>query len=195
MALLRGIAPSGKNMSNTQLRGVFEGLGFDRVTSVLASGNIVFGAPRQDVTGLEASIEDALRTQLGIGGGTIIRSLDELEGLLDRTPFAGLTHGRGTYLTATFLKVPLTGEAPEQPHPLTRVLGYDVDARAVLAVTDNRVTGTTGHWMAWLEKTHGTGITTRTWLTVQRIVTKLRGLVDADDQEADGTGSRRQGFS
>lgn len=43
----------------------------------------------------------------------------------------------------------------------------------MLAVTDNSVPGTTGNWMAWLEKTHGRDITTRTWLTVQRIVAKL----------------------
>lgn len=173
VALLRGIAPSGKNMSNAHLRGVFEGLGFERVSSVLASGNILFRAPAQDVPGLEASIEEALRSRLGIGGGTIIRTLGEMQGLLDRDPFAGLTHGPGTYLTATFLKAPLDVEPPTDPHPLTRIIGYDAAARAVLAVTDNSVPGTTGNWMAWLEKTHGRDITTRTWLTVQRIVAKL----------------------
>lgn len=173
-ALLRGIAPSGKNMSNAQLRGVFEGLGFDQVASVLASGNIVFRAPAQDVGRLEERIRGALRGELGIGGGTIIRTRAELQALLDRDPFAELVHGPGTYLTATFLKTPLAGEIPEQPHPLTRIIGYDADARAVLAVTDNSVPGTTGTWMAWLEKTHGTGITTRTWLTVQRVVAKMR---------------------
>ena len=94
-ALLRGIAPSGKNMSNAHLRGVFEGLGFERVSSVLASGNILFRAPAQDVPGLEASIEEALRSRLGIGGGTIIRTLGEMQGLLDRDPFAGSPPGRG----------------------------------------------------------------------------------------------------
>ena len=38
VALLRGIAPSGPNMTNDKLRGVFEGLGYERVSSVLASG-------------------------------------------------------------------------------------------------------------------------------------------------------------
>lgn len=175
-ALLRGIAPSGKNMSNAHLRGVVEGLGFERVTSVLASGNILFRGPAAPAAELEASIEAALQGQLGIKGGTIIRSLPELEALLAADPFAGLTHGPGTYLTATFLKTPLADETPEQPHPLTRILGYDAPARAILAVTDNTTPGTTGNWMARLEKTHGAGITTRTWLTVQRIVAKLRAI-------------------
>lgn len=173
-ALLRGIFPSGKNMSNAHLRGVFETLGFDKVASILASGNIVFRAPATDPAKLEASIESALQGQLGIKGGTIIRTQDELQGLLDRDPFAGFTHGPGTYLTATFLKTPLDAEPPEQPHRLTRVLGYDADARAVLAVTDNSEPGTTGNWMAWLTATHGEGITTRTWATVHKVVAKMR---------------------
>jgi uncharacterized protein (DUF1697 family) len=40
-ALLRGIAPSGVNMTNDKLRGVFEALGFETVGSVLASGTRV----------------------------------------------------------------------------------------------------------------------------------------------------------
>ncbi len=173
-ALLRGIFPSGRNMSNAHLRGVFESLGFEKVASILASGNIVFRAPATDVAELEASIEVALQGQLGIKGGTIVRTQAEVQGLLDRDPFAGYTHGPGTYLTATFLKTPLIEAPPEHPDPLTRVLGYDPDARAVLAVTDNTVPGTTGNWMAWLTATHGEGITTRTWLTVQKIVAKMR---------------------
>ena len=43
-AILLGIAPSGKNMTNDKLRGVFEALGLEDVASVLASGNIVLGS-------------------------------------------------------------------------------------------------------------------------------------------------------
>lgn len=180
-ALLRGIAPSGKNMSNDKLRGVFSGLGFAPVASVLASGNILFAtdaaaAGPADVPALEQRIEDALRSELGIGGGTIVRSLPELREFVERDPFAGLTHSPGSYLTVTFLKGDLAEAPPEQPHPLTRIIGYDAGVRAVLAVTDNTTPGTTGTWMAWLEKTHGRGITTRTWLTVRRIVAKLESL-------------------
>ncbi|MGQ4596678.1 DUF1697 domain-containing protein [Nocardia sp. R6R-6] len=174
-ALLRGIMPSNPNMSNAKLRSVFESLGFDDVASVLASGNIVFRSPDTDVPELEQRIQQALSTELGIGGGTIIRSHEELRALLDADPFTGLKHGRGTYLIATFLKdnakPPKT--LPEQPDPLTRIVGYDKAARAFLAVIDNSVPGKTPDFMAWLDKTYGKDITTRTWLTIERIVKKI----------------------
>jgi len=176
-ALLRGIAPSNPNMTNDKLRGVFEGLGLGSVGSVLASGNIVFRSDDADVPALEDRIQEALRTGLGIGGGTIVRELAELRGLLDRDPFEGLTHGRGSYLTVTFLKArPGTVPLPQDHDPLTRVVGYDGDADAFLAVIDNSEPGRTPDFMVWLDRTYGKDITTRTWLTVQRIVKKLETL-------------------
>lgn len=174
-ALLRGIAPSNPNMTNDKLRGVLAGLGFEQVDSVLSSGNILFRSTETDVPVLERRIQDALVDELGIGGGTIVREHAELRALLDSDPFPGLTHCRGTYLTATFLKdgdrtlEPL----PEQPDPLARLVGYDEAARVFLAVIDNSEPGTTPDFMFWLARTYGKDITTRTWLTVQRIVRKL----------------------
>lgn len=175
VALLRGIAPSQPNNSNQQLREVVAGLGHERVESVLASGNILFRSPQTDVPQLERTIQQALVTELGIGGGTIVRELGELEELLDRDPFDGLVHGRGSYLVATFLKdgrEPPT-ELPDDRDPLVKVVGFDPEARAFLAVIDNSVPGKTPNFMQWLERSYGKDITTRTWLTVQRIATKL----------------------
>ncbi|MFC3961288.1 DUF1697 domain-containing protein [Nocardia jiangsuensis] len=172
-ALLRGIMPSNKNMANDKLRGVFESLGYTKVGSVLASGNIVFDAADDDVPALEDRIQEALRAELGIGGGTIVRSHAELRALLDRDPFDGREHGRGSYLIATFCKHGATTELPELDDPRTEVIGYDADARAFLAVIDNSEPGKTPDFMVWLEKAYGKDITTRTWLTVQRVVKKM----------------------
>lgn len=176
-ALLRGIMPSNPNMSNEKLRAVFTGLGFESVASVLASGNIVFRADPAEGSVLEDRVQNALSAELGIPGGTIIRDHTELRALLDSDPFEGLTHGRSTYLTATFLKAAGRApvELPADPDPLTRVVGYDPAARVFLAVIDNS-TPATPNFMAWLERTHGKNITTRTWLTVQRVVKKMDSL-------------------
>lgn len=161
-------------MRNDKLRGVFEGLGFQAVRSVVASGNIVFASTETDAPALEARIQEALRRDLGIAGGTIIRSAVELQALVDRDPFPRMNHGRATYLTATFLK-----HGPEkaldpvpQPDPAIRVVGYDAGARAVLAVTD-ATASKTPDFMSWLESQYGKDITTRTWLTIQRILKKI----------------------
>ncbi|MFD6216460.1 DUF1697 domain-containing protein, partial [Nocardia salmonicida] len=70
-ALLRGIMPTNPNMRNEKLRGVFEGLGFEKVASVLTSGNVVFRTA-DDPADLEDRIQQALNAELGIPGGTII---------------------------------------------------------------------------------------------------------------------------
>src|SRR5699024_11164326 len=112
----------------------------------------------------------------GIPGGTIVREHGELRALVDRDPFSGLTHGSGTYLTATFLK-DATREPvrlPDQSDPRTRIIGYDEAARVFLTVIDNSEPGAaTPDFMSWLDKTFGKDITTRTWLTVHRIIKKL----------------------
>ncbi|AHH16779.1 DUF1697 domain-containing protein [Nocardia nova] len=174
-AWLRGIMPSNPNMRNEKLRAVFEGLGFEGVGSVLASGNIVFGSAETDTAAMESRIQEALRSELGIGGGTIIRSRGELQALVDSDPFPGLTHGRGTYLTTTFIKSRPDTLPPEVPASLdaaVRIVGYDRTAAALLAVIDNSVAGTPNH-MAWMETVYGKEITTRTWLTVQKVLAKL----------------------
>ncbi|WP_433490661.1 DUF1697 domain-containing protein [Nocardia grenadensis] len=176
-ALLRGIMPSNPNMSNEKLRGVFTGLGFDSVASVLSSGNIVFATEQTGVAELEDRIQVALSAELGIPGGTIIRTEAELRELLDRDPFAGFTHGRGTYLTATFFKK--QGETlpamPADDDPLTTIIGYDAAARVFLSVVDNS-TPRTPNFMAWLDRAYGKDITTRTWLTVQRVIKKIEAV-------------------
>lgn len=173
VALLRGIAPSQPNQTNDKLRAVFVRLGLDGVASVLSSGNILFRSDEPDATLLEARIEAALQRDLGIGGATLLRELAELRALLDSDPFEGLTHGPQTYLTVTFLKdrTIVPSGWPEPAEPGSRVIGYHPAAHAVLAVFDN--TAGTPSFMSWLDRTYGKGITTRSWLTVQRIVRRL----------------------
>jgi uncharacterized protein (DUF1697 family) len=175
VALLRGIAPSGQNMTNDRLSGVFEELGLADVGSVLASGNITFGTDTTDVPALERRIEEALSRLLGVRSCTIVRSSAELRTLVDSDPFGGARHERRSYLTATFLQnaAGVPDVPPMTPGLATRVIGYDAPARAVLAVTDNSDPSSGSRLMTLLEKAYGKDITTRSWLTVQRIVTKL----------------------
>lgn len=174
-ALLRGIGPGNPNMRNDKLRGVFEDLGFEQVGSVLSSGNIVFACETTAPAPLETRIQEGLNSELGIPGGTIVRSRDEIVSLVETEPFGDLEHGRSSYLTATFLKhAPdrSLDPVPQPDHPAMKVLAYNPEARALLAVTDT--TGAkTPDYMGWVESQFGTEITTRTWLTVQRILAKL----------------------
>jgi len=170
IALLRGISPSGKNMQNNKLRGVFEELGFSNVQSVISSGNIVFESPNTDVPALESQIETAWQEKLGFRSTTIIRSLAELKILEKKNPFKGYDHNPKTSLNVTFLKHPAK---PDAQAPAG--LGYTIAAeynREVCVIVDTTTTKTP-NYMAKAEKAYSAQITTRTWKTVQRIITKL----------------------
>ncbi|WP_405491265.1 DUF1697 domain-containing protein [Nocardia sp. NBC_00511] len=173
-AFLRGIMPTNPNMRGEKLRGVFEGLGFEKVSSLLASGNVVFHSPETDVPALESAIQQALNTELGIPGGTLIRTYDQLRNLVDADPFAGLTHCRETYLTVTFVReAPKTiPRFPTEDAPAVRVLGFDKPAAALLSVIDNSDPSTT-KFMQVIEKLYTKDITTRTFLTVQKTLAKM----------------------
>jgi len=105
----------------------------------------------------------------------LLRTYAELRALVDSDPFPGVTHGSSTYLTATFIKdaerVP--NIVPGQLDPGTKIVRYDAAARAVLAITDNSGPNRARGFTLWLDGSYGKGVTTRSWLTVQRIVTRL----------------------
>jgi uncharacterized protein (DUF1697 family) len=166
VALLRGIAPMNPNMRNDKLRGVFEDLGFTNVRSVISSGNIVFDSPSTDVAALETQFEAAWQERLGFSSTTIVRSIEELDALTKRDPFAGAEHTPKTSLNVTFLK------HPPAVHPAFEGRGYtivDVTDREICAVIDTTASKTPDY-MAKAEKMYGKQITTRTWLTIHRIL-------------------------
>ena len=117
VALLRGIYPSNPRMRNENLRQVARDLGYEEVSTVISSGNIVFASESTDPAGIEASFEAAWPERLGFESTTIVRSRAELAALVDLRPFGELVHKPETYLLATFskeeLSVPL--ELPQRP--------------------------------------------------------------------------------
>lgn len=172
VALLRGIAPVNPNMHNDKLRGLFDELGFTNVHTVISSGNVLFDSSSSDVQKLEATIEQALPKKLGFTSITIVRSREVLLKLIDANPFAGYSDAPSSRLNVTFLKHDPRTELhfPHQTSKGHEVLGlFD---QAICSVID--LSGTsTPDVMAWLEKQFGTEITTRTWKTVNRIVSKF----------------------
>jgi len=151
VALLRGVMPMNPNMKSERLKGLFESLGFENVSTVIASGNVVFDSPSSDTGALEAKIERALPEQLGFKSTTIIRSCEELERLVKTNPFKGIKDEKPNYLVVTFFK----------------------DRRKELCTVIDLSAGRTPDFMRTQEKAHGKEITTRTWKTVDRILKKM----------------------
>lgn len=168
-AFLRGIFPTNPNMRNENLRKLFEKLGFANVTTVISSGNVLFGSKSKNIKKLEAMIEKAL-PNLGFRSITIIRSKEQLQQLTNKNPFKGMENTKSR-LNVTFLKNELKTSLK---------FPYRAGSCAVLGIYENAVyssvdlTGTRdSDLMLWLEKQFGKEITTRTWKTVNRILSKL----------------------
>jgi uncharacterized protein (DUF1697 family) len=89
VAFLRAInAGPGLNVRMSTLRQAFEALGFTEVTSVAATGNLIFETQASQAPALlERQIEAQLRQALGYGVPTFIRTLAELAAIAAYAPF------------------------------------------------------------------------------------------------------------
>jgi uncharacterized protein (DUF1697 family) len=87
-AFLRGINVGGKTVKKERLLPVFDGLGFGRVESFLASGNVVFDAPpRASDKTLAKTFEAALLEQIGLSTVVFVRTPEELVAIAACSPF------------------------------------------------------------------------------------------------------------
>ncbi|MFZ2174045.1 MAG: DUF1697 domain-containing protein [Rhodococcus sp. (in: high G+C Gram-positive bacteria)] len=100
-ALLRGINVAGINIKMADLRRTFTALGFANVTTVLASGNVLFDSGRTDAAELEAEIETALRAEFEYEAWVFVLELSEVQAIVDGYPFDPEREGRHPYVVVT----------------------------------------------------------------------------------------------
>jgi uncharacterized protein (DUF1697 family) len=164
-AFLRGISPMNATMSG--LRGAFEAAGFDDVSTVIASGNVVLAARKAAHRTLERRAERAMDEALGRSFLTIVRSIAELQEMLDDDPFARFRLRPKEKLVVTFLREPTKAKLK---------LPFVKDGARVLAATPTEVYTAYvmgprgGEFMRVLEEAYGEEITTRSWDTVMKVV-------------------------
>lgn len=160
-------------MRNERLRRVCQDLGLDSVATVISSGNIVFEADSGDRRGLESALEAAWLDVLGFQSTTILRSQDELEAIVRMEPFGDLEHGKETYLLATFSKHALSIARPLPWRPTDQAFEVVAATESEIFTVADSTASRTPDVMSWLEKQHGKQITSRTWLTIHRILKKM----------------------
>jgi Protein of unknown function (DUF1697) len=168
VALLRGIGPSNPNMHSTKLKSAAESAGFSNVQTLLSSGNVIFESDVTDLGKIEDKLEKTWPAKLGFNSRTIVRSQPQLQALVSQDPYKGSQHSRSSYLLVTFFKVP--------PKPKPSKDYYDaLGVNALCSNLDNSGALGTPDFMAKLDKQFGKDqITSRTWLTIQRILTKMQ---------------------
>jgi uncharacterized protein (DUF1697 family) len=78
VAFLRGINLGKRRPPMTQLKALFEELGFEEVATFIASGNVVFSAGSKNPRQLETTIAGHLKKSLGYDVDTFVRSAEEV---------------------------------------------------------------------------------------------------------------------
>lgn len=165
-AFLRGVMPTNCKMAD--LRAAFEAAGFTNVATVLGSGNVVFTARAAANAALERKAEAAMDQHMGKHFLTIVRPIDALQRLLATDPYKGTKLPKEAKRDVTFLKEAAPGKL--QPSAadgcwLVGMKGLEVFSAHI----PNNPKGAV--FMQQIEKTLGKAQTTRTWLTVEKVVT------------------------
>lgn len=87
VALLRGVNVGGNNMiSMRELKVSFERMGFTQVSTYINSGNIIFTTKENDARKLETKIERMLAKEYDLNSKVVIRTLAEMEALVQSLP-------------------------------------------------------------------------------------------------------------
>ena len=87
VALLRGVNVGGNNMiSMSALKKSFEAMGFSHVSTYINSGNIIFTTKEKDPRKLEKRIEQMLAKEYQLDSRVVLRSLPEMEKLVQSLP-------------------------------------------------------------------------------------------------------------
>jgi uncharacterized protein (DUF1697 family) len=173
-AFLRGVSPT--NVKMPELAACFTSVGFTDVKTVLSSGNVVFSATRASEAALASIIEKAMTKCFGRSFLTIVRSIDDLQALLDKNPFASFRVTAAAKPVVTFLR-----EKPKSkvPLPVERE-GAQILAAIGSDVFTVYVPSPLGPvFMQLIKQTFGDGQTTRTWNTIGKVVKAAARTVSA----------------
>ena len=172
VALLRGINVGGHQpVKMAELQKAFAALEFQKVKTVLASGNVLFEASKARPPALVGTIENKLEAVFGHPISVLLRTVGEIQDLADARPFQKINVTPQTRLYVTFLsekpkrelKIPY--ESPDNSFTILRV--SDREVCSVLTLSPERQTPAL---MDFLEKAFGRNITTRNWNTITRIL-------------------------
>jgi len=155
------------NLKMPALKAALEAAGFSEVKTLLSSGNVVFTSRRATDVALEKKIEAALEEHGNKRFGTIVRSIAELESLVEAEPYQAFRLPAGSKRVVTFLRA-----EPEKKLKLPPALDgaqiWTVRGREALSSYVRSDKGPV--FMVLLEKTFGKDVTTRTWDTLLKVV-------------------------
>jgi len=175
VALLRSVNVAGHGrLAMAELKDMFVGLGFAKVSTYIQTGNVVFGSASRSPRKLETMIESRLDLTFGAAPKVIIRTADEFAEVVATSPFAKSGADPARHHVTFLAKAPnkehlARFEAPPSDRDELVIIGREVYVHTPNGYANTKLTGT------YLERHLGVLSTTRNWNSV----TKLGALVAA----------------
>jgi len=172
ISFLRAINVGGHTVKMEELRKIFAAMGFSRVETFIASGNVIITSSSTDRKMLEGKIQSGLSTNLGFDVAAFIRTEAELVQIAGFQPFSPSEFDQAVAFNVAFLADPLDELAIQKLMALeTNIDAFDVDGREVYWLCRKKQSESTFS-NAVLEKTLGLKSTLRGMNTVQKLVAK-----------------------
>jgi uncharacterized protein (DUF1697 family) len=171
VAFLRAINVGGHTVKMDHLRTLFGELGFTDVSTVIASGNVIFHTRAKSVHQLEGRIERHLREALGYDVATFVRSVPELAALAQYEPFPRTDIDTpGSTLSVVFFRTPPSDDARQKLLAMrTPTDDFHVSEREAYWLCRTRMSESLVFKKGLLDKVIGIPGTSRNMNTVRRI--------------------------
>ncbi|NQW02401.1 MAG: DUF1697 domain-containing protein [Acidobacteria bacterium] len=104
VALLRGVnVGRGKRVAMADLRQLAESFGWRDVSTILATGNVIFSAPRMSPAKARTTLVTGLRVELGLQTRVGVLTAAEVSTLIDEQPFGDTVTNPSRLLGAAYL--------------------------------------------------------------------------------------------
>jgi len=173
VAFLRAINVGGHTVRMEVLRSHFEELGLRRVSTFIASGNVIFDEAGATGRRLESRIERHLESNLGYAVATFVRTIGELAEVIEKQPFpAGELAVKGHRLYVAFLRARPSGRVIAELRAATsatdvlEVVGRELYWLSRIPMSESTMSG------ARIEKLVSGPTTVRNMNTVNRLLAK-----------------------
>jgi uncharacterized protein (DUF1697 family) len=173
IAFLRAINVGGHTVKMDRLRQLFESLGYTRVETYIASGNVLFEAPEADAHALKDRTEIALLDALGFKVNAFLRTPVELAAIARYASFQPGDLEKAIAFNVAFLSTALGEEAQERLMALrTDIDDFHVHGREVYWLCRKRQSESTFS-NAVLERAVSQPSTLRGMKTLQKMIEKF----------------------
>jgi len=171
IAFLRGINVSGhKIIKMTELKLMFEKMGYKNVRTFIQSGNVVFETKQTKNESLAGKIEKDLAKALGYEVSVVVRTTDDIKSIIAKYPFSKIKNHDSFKVNVAFLSAePDNANTKELESLNSKDEMFKVSANNVYVIYSKGFPDTlTGKNI--LEKKLKVRATVRNWNTVNKIL-------------------------